>query len=381
MAENSKLLRMLCLAMVFPAATAMADENKLPRIDDIVGAEWHRVPGPASGKSVLDVGIPGSWRDSFVGSPTVDFDGKLYRMWFAGGQTTSDAGVPYGVYERIGMATSNDGVNWQLANGGRPVLDLGPADSCDSKGLSHPFVLRDGGTYMMWYAAVDGTKAGGLGLRPAHVRVERVCLATSTDGINWTRANGGNAVMNIGAPGSIDSIQTNGMAIVKTGANFNMWYGAYNGLHTIGTASSPDGMNWTKTNSGRPVTGLKGSQQLGPAVYFDGQKYFMTYCSLQTAGSGGLWVISAATSRDGFNWNQVKDGNPLLSIAAPAGNFDSADGAVGNNHSVHPTKIIFTNGRARMWYVGEDNSAAHHQRIGLMEALDEGLNIDAREED
>ena len=55
---------------------------------------------------------------------TVDFDGELYRMWFVGGQKTSDAGVPYGDYERIGLATSTDGIHWTKTNGGQPVTGL-----------------------------------------------------------------------------------------------------------------------------------------------------------------------------------------------------------------------------------------------------------------
>ncbi len=243
----------LGLAIVFTAATAAADENTLTRVDDLAGVAWSRVPGPASGESVLDVGPPESWYDSYVGSPTVDFDNQRYRMWFVGGQKTSDAGAPYGVYERIGLATSNDGVHWQLANRCQPVLDLGPVGSYDCRGVSHPVVHRDGDTYMMWYAAIDGTTAGDLGLGPAHARVERVCLATSADGIQWTRANEGNPVMDIGAPGSIDSVQTDGMTIVKTGDTFNMWYGAFNGLHTIGTATSPDGIHWYGLNRRRGI--------------------------------------------------------------------------------------------------------------------------------
>jgi hypothetical protein len=64
----------------------------------------------------------------------------------------------------------------------------------------------------------------------------------------------------------------------------------------------------------------------------------------------------------------VHGGDPLLSVPAPEGNFASADGTTGNNHSVHPTAIVFTSGRARMWYTGEDNSGASGQRIGLMKA-------------
>lgn len=370
MTKYLMLPTMLALAIALAAEATVANETASPRVGDLAGAEWHRVQGPAYGGSVLDVGPSGSWYDSYVGFPTVHFDGELYRMWFVGGQKTSTPGVPYGRYERIGLATSRDGVNWQLANEGQPVLNLGPSGGYDSKGVSHPFVLRVGGTFMMWYAAIDGTTAGDLGLSPASVRVERVSLATSPDGIQWTRANGGNPVMNIGPPGSIDAIQTDGMTIVQTAGTFKMWYGAYNGLHTIGTATSPDGITWTKTNGGQSVAGLSGSQQLGPTVYFDGQTNFLAYTRILPANNGGsIWVTSAATSQDGFNWAPVSNGAPLLNVPAPANNFVSADGVATNNHSVHPSQIIVENGLAHMWYMGENSTG---QRIGLMEA---SLNV------
>ena len=74
-------------------------------------------------------------------------------MWFVGAQKTDDARAPYGYYERIGLATSPDGLNWTVANNDQPVLDLGQRGSVDAKGVSHPFVLHDGGVYRMWYSA------------------------------------------------------------------------------------------------------------------------------------------------------------------------------------------------------------------------------------
>ena len=225
----------------------------------------------------MDTGPPESWTSDYVSLATVDWDGKLYRMWFVGGAKTDDPRAPYGYYDRIGLATSSDGIHWELANEGKPVLDLGPPGSLDSKGLAHPCVLRVGKQYMMWYGAIDGTQAGDLGLSPGQVRVERICLATSTDGVHWTRAHGGKPVLDIGPPGSIDSIQATGMQVVRKDDQFVMWYGAYNGLHTIAMATSPDGIHWKKANDGGPVTGLLGKQQLGASVCFDGGKHLMLY--------------------------------------------------------------------------------------------------------
>ena len=292
-------------ASLLAAGPALASDGAATReaaitVDAIIQAGFRRVPGPAAGQAVLDTGPPESWYGQSVSLPTVDFDGKLYRMWFVGSTMTSDPGIPYGWYERVG-------------------------------------------------------------------------LATTTDGIHWTRANHGDPVMDIGKPGSIDTIQATGVFVMRKDGKFAMWYGAYNGRHTLGMAASPDGIHWTKANGGKSLSGLRGREQLGPSIYFDRHRYLMLYNhGLRPASGGGLWLIHAATSRDGVQWQPAFEDKPLLG-PAPPDNFASADGKKGNNHSVHPTKMVLLAGRARVWYGGEANTPRPGQkyppcRIGLMEA-------------
>jgi predicted GH43/DUF377 family glycosyl hydrolase len=357
-----------------PAADAVAPTAPTAQVsvERILKSRFQRVAGPAAGAAVLDVGPPGSWYDYAVVCPTVEYDGAVYRLWFVGLTMTEAPGVPYGWYSRIGMATSRDGVNWKLANGGKPVFDMGPAGSFDAMGVTHPYVLRVDGQYMLWYGGISGELARHIG-QPGQVRVERVGLATSRDGVHWQRQNGGKPVMNIGRPSSIDSIQATGVHVLHIDGQFVMWYGAYGGTHKLGLAISPDGVHWTKGNNGQSLPGLAGTQQLGPAVYFDGTSFLMIY-NHDLAGKerGTIWAAFAATSADGIHWQPAFDDQPLLG-AAPAGNFGTADGAHGNNHSVHPTKLIVTGDRVRIFYFAEVNepmpgSTYAPQRIGLMEA-------------
>jgi hypothetical protein len=345
--------------LAFCATNAAAGEQAT--VAQLAAGTFHRVAGSETGGACLDIGPEGSWYSQWVGSPTVDFDGETYRMWFVGGAPTKDAGVPYGHYERIGLATSRDGLHWKIGNDGQPVLDLGPSGSADSKGLAHPYVQRVGKKFMMWYGGIDGTVARDLGLLPGHVRVERLCLATSEDGVHWTRANGGKPVMDIGPKGSVDSIQATGMHILKIADEFMMWYGAYNGDHTIAMATSPDGVRWTRTNGGKPVEGLVGGAQgqLGMSVHHDGARYFMFYCG----DLGNEWKMYAATSDDGVRWKRLRNATPVLGLPRKD-NFGTA--GRGSNHSVHPSQILIQGRKVRVWYTGEADS---HQRIGLMEAV------------
>lgn len=369
------------LSVAISAGAALAATDGAPdpsgpavaRVADIVAAAFERVPGPGTGGAALYPDATSTWADHSLSLPTVDFDGRTYRMWFVGIHMTQQPGIPYGMAERVGLATSSDGIRWTVANDGKPVLDFGPGGAFDDAGIAHPFVLRVGGTFMMWYGGIDGRAGRDVGVGPAHVRIERIGLATSPDGIHWERANGGRPVLDIGAPGAIDAVQATGCHVIRRGGAFVMWYGAYDGTHTIGVATSPDGVHWEKRNGGRPVTGLTGSKQLGPSVHFDGSRYLMLHNStMRTPNGGSLWTLFAATSPDGLHWVPAAGGRPVLG-PAPPGNFGSADGVVGNNHAVHPTKMIVVGNRVRLWYGAEGGTPPPGQRyapsaIGLMEA-------------
>jgi len=367
------LLSIICCVVCLVAADGVFAAEPTVSVDAVLRSSFRRVAGKAPGGAAVFPDSNSKWCGHSIGSPTVDFDGTTYRMWFVGMSRTDDPRIPYGFDERIGLATSTDGVRWKVANGGRPVLDYGPEGTFDDCGIAHPFVLRVGGRFLMWYGGIDGRAGKDVGDGPAHVRVEQVGLATSRDGILWVRANKGRPVMKVGKKGSIDSVQATGMHVIRRGNEFVMWYGAYNGKHTIGLATSPDGIRWTKQNGGDSLPGLAGPKQLGPSVHFDGNRYLMFYNTIVEIPTGGsLWTMFAATSGDGIQWKPALGGKPVLG-PAPPGNFGSADGKKGNNHSVHPSKLIVIKDRLRIWYGAEGNTPLPGKTyapsaIGLMEA-------------
>jgi len=367
------LLSTMAMACCMILVTSSAAAPPTVTIETILKADFKRVEGPQSGGAMVYPDSHSTWFDHSVGSPTVDFDGTTYRMWFVGFHKTDDPRIPYGFAERIGLATSTDGVHWKIGNGGKPVLDFGAEGKFDDASLSHPFVLRVGNQYMMWYGGIDGRSGKDVEVGPAHVRVEQIGLATSSDGVHWKRANNGNPVLKIGPKGSIDAVQATGCHVIRRGGQFVMWYGAYNGTHTIGLATSNDGIHWKKGNDGQSLPGLGGPKQLGPTVHFDGKRYLMLYNTIvETSNGGSLWTLFAATSRDGIQWKQALSGRQVLG-PAPPGNFGSADGKKGNNHAVHPTKMIFFNNQVHIWYGAEGNKPAEGKlyapsAIGLMQA-------------
>ena len=87
-----------------------------------------------------------------------------------------------------------------------PVLDVGsPGVWDDSRVVPGPVILESG-VYSMWYTGWDGT-----------VNVHfQVGLATSTDGINWTREPT-NPVLAYGEPGAWDDESAAQAAVIKDG--------------------------------------------------------------------------------------------------------------------------------------------------------------------
>ena len=140
------------------------------------------------------------------------------------------------VHQRIGFATSPDGVRWTKEPGdagGGAVLGLGPDESADAQAASQPFVLRDGDAYRMWYEAYDG-------------RVWRIASARSTDGRAWTREG---VVLEPGGAGAPDELGVRNPVVVKRRGRWELWYQgrsrAAPAFHVL-RAASDDGRRWTK---------------------------------------------------------------------------------------------------------------------------------------
>lgn len=232
--------------------------------------------------------------------PYVIYEGNVFKMWYT---AITDA-------HRIYYATSSDGINWTPYG---VVLDVGPAGSWDSNSVERPVVLFDGTIYRMWYS-------GYIPLQ------ERVGYANSTDGIHWTKY-GGNPVLVPGPSGAWDSADLGYFTVVSNGTSYIMWYDGYSGGQgsplKIGVATSVDGISWTKYQ-GNPVI-VPGSSDWegyhvypGPVLNHDGG-YEMWYSGENYSGNVR---IGTATSPDGLVWTKNAN-NPVLDIGS-AGSWDSA---------------------------------------------------------
>jgi hypothetical protein len=221
----------------------------------------------------------------------------------------SDAGLPWGQLTRSptnplvpdGMPGTFD----SLLTGVRTIVKMGPGD------------------YRMWYEAVGSNFVGN-----------RVAYATSTDAVTWTKRG-----VVIAPDQPWESTETAPGTVLFEGGVFKLWYhggatstagGTYSPNESIGYATSPDGLTWTKY-SGNPILshGTSGSFDLEAAnpVVFNlgalglGTGYRMYYTGSAT-GTSGL-SLAMATSPDGISWTKYA-ANPIIANARWGGAWGGA---------------------------------------------------------
>jgi hypothetical protein len=194
------------------------------------GIRWTR---ENDGGPVLSLGPAGAFDHAQAFGPEVLHDGKRYLMWYTGDNGEKDAtGISY---YQIGLATSDDGVAWQRANDGKPVLTNGAAGAFDAVQAATPSVLRDGDGYRMWYAAW------------APQSNHTICVARSADGMTWQRENDGQPVE------GLDPSIAYGHSVCRVGERYVMVYMALGASRGLYGAISDDGLRWSMLNGGAPV--------------------------------------------------------------------------------------------------------------------------------
>ena len=268
------------------------------------GTTWKRELNPVLSPS------PGTWDSLLAGVPCVIRENGLYKMWYTGtatnpsgsaegnriGYATSPDGrnwtkyvgnpvftagsgaweagavawcsivrsaggyvmfyngcIANGNVNRIGRATSVDGITWQRDALNNPVLNIGETGTWDGN-IYLPRVLDVSGTYYLWYTA-ETVPGDGF---------PRIGVATSSDsGKTWVKY-AQNPVLTMGSSGSWDARWVE-LGSVFFESSFHMWYDgaappAY--LAWVGHATSP--LN--------PVGITEGEQEL-PQCFMLAQNY------------------------------------------------------------------------------------------------------------
>jgi len=277
-------------------------------------------------------GATGEWDEVIIAAGSVVFHDETYHIWYWGGDIEK-------VNQRIGHATSVDGINWSkdLNN---PVLEPGPDGAWDGTAVGDPTVIYSDSVFHMWYEGIPKLSLSE-GMQIGH--------ATSPDGIHWTK-DAENPVLEMGASGEWDDEWVSQPEVLTNGSEYHMWYGGDNKTienFQIGHATSPDGTTWIK-DAGNPVMsrGASGDWDYPrvdfPKVIFDGTSYHMWY----SGGAYYAWNIGYATSEDGSAWTKYVN-NPVL-LNGTSGTWDAVFAAF--------SPVLDSAGiKFKMWYSGGSN--------------------------
>ncbi|MCP4545972.1 MAG: hypothetical protein GY835_05840 [bacterium] len=281
---------------------------------------WDKHPG----NPVFGPGAAGEWDERNVYAPHVIFHENEYWLYYVGKNLSNDVG--------IGLAISTDGVQWERT--GR-VLDQGSLNDWDLN-MGDPFVLVWDSQFWMWYQGISNSNEKLIG------------LATSIDGLNWTKYG---PVLNRSENGW-DSSWLGGPCVLTVNDHLEMWYDGGDGSPPkLGLALSEDGINWSKYDDNPVMDGTLWDQGVGDShILKIGPLYHMWYQGNSPEPS--TYQVGYAYSDDGIHWSK-RDDNPVLPLG-PTGAWDEL-------HTSDPS-VLYVNSELRMWYDGFDGS---NWRIGF----------------
>lgn len=203
----------------------------------------------------------------------------------------------------VGLATSSDGVNFEYQG---KVLTKGES-GIDAAQASFPSVQYDSETqtwYMLYEAKAD------------YDDLNTVCLATSSDGVNWSKQG---AVISPGDGGEFSQVDVGTPTLLKEDGTWHVYFHglASDGRVRIGHASGTDLQNLS-VDQGAILdvddSGLEsGTVGARSNVVKIGDYYYMAYeaCTAVTQFEGAQWGtnLARATSLDG-EWEKL-DGELL----------------------------------------------------------------------
>lgn len=219
-----------------------------------------------------------------VSQPVVLYENNQYKMWYTGDQGTAVHHVLY--------AESIDGISWERPLS-EPVLYPGPPDAWDSYSVHPHSILKEGELLKLFYSAWTNP----------YGRWD-IGFATSYDGINWEKYP--HPILQ-GTSGW--EYQVASAAVIKHNETYYLYYTGRNLPELkIGLATSSDGIHWTRYENNPVLTYTEPWEENGvysPTVVRENDQFKMIYMN----SSGNAFGI--AYSSDGMHWTK-NDSNPFF---------------------------------------------------------------------
>lgn len=240
--------------------------------------------------------IPGAVHPSVLYFP----EGKDgYKFWMVYTPYTAPYPERDWTWERPTLVRSNDGITWVKTDDyTNPLIGPGKEGSWEADYLADPDIVYtpDKG-WFLYYAGAGPQQIG---------------VATSSDGKHWTKYPGNPVVTDY--PIRWWTRYTRTPAVLYDGKQFHMWYNM--GMDDIGYATSDDGLHWEPYSDlpvvSPPVEGWDSASMNHLDVIWHDGKYWMFYMGSKVNYITSL-SIGLATSPDGIHWTKYP-GNPVLTM-------------------------------------------------------------------
>jgi beta-1,2-mannobiose phosphorylase / 1,2-beta-oligomannan phosphorylase len=234
------------------------------------------------------------WEALGISQGKVLFEDGIYKMWYLA--------LSSGPYATVCYATSPDGIVW-TKHFNNPVLSPTPG-TWDQAFVGVGSVLKEDGVYKMYYTGFETEYSSW-----------NIGMATSSDGINWTKMS--NPVLYAGV--GWENQLTLSSVVKKDNIYYLFYTGRNSGQPKIGLATSSDGINWTK-HPGNPIlqkdANWEGAGIYYPSVIYENNAFKMVYMN----ANGFPTAFGMATSTDGINWAKSPS-NPFFTEQQTANNW------------------------------------------------------------
>ncbi len=278
-------------------------------------------------------------------NPWVVRDGQSYRLFYSGGGDDQKQTIG------VGTAAIDDLTQWTRVG---PIFDTGAAGTFDARWCVLPHVVKVSDDSWHLYYTGNAGQGSGLSAFPG------MGLATSRDGVTWSRFSEKPVLANSGKQGDPDAIGVAGGSVlrVRQPDGSTHWRFYYTGCPTTGNAHalnqqkticlavSDDGIKWEKRGAVMlrdPDRDYEDIGVAGPVVHQqDDGTFRMWYSAIGTRW--GYYSICYAESDDGIHWRRGERAGENLQLTPTGTGWE--------RQMVEYPTVIREGDHLRMFYCG-----------------------------